>query len=1053
MIKKSIGIFIVTSIMVNISVFSQEITKKYKINYEFDSTLDENEESFVNNLFKKIDEEIIDNGYDQKKSSHNEGQIILPLSSLEMKEGNNSFIESIEYSDFHKYFFIKRYNSIKQLYTYYLFDNKTGVIIRSYIDVLEIKIVDKDSKVVIIYNDRWEEKSINDNIEIFKSNYESTTDQYGKLNGGIKILNNDYFLIIEGKRQNEEGQLFSIRQNKIEKTFKDGDASYMEQVKISFDKRYLGITGTQKSLETRYTIIYDLKLNQEVLRLKNSFFQSWATKTNKFIFSNKNNIREYDLTTSKETLKIELDRYGEVSYCKNDSMIAVSPEQYAFESRTIIFYDCISGKINKEIPGSSFDINPKNYKYFIVREFDRGDNLDVLYDFNSFSQVLKLKPKEKMNFTPSGQCLIMNNSIIELKNSKIIASYEKSSANITYDEEDNLLVTDLGEVFEFFDISKKIKYFLYANNEGWLIFDSKKRYDCSQSFSDRIYFSCDQNYGNEKGVPDSYFNKKMKVPNLWSTIKKGLYGKIIAPVINDCNADQSNYNQGIALLDLPFKKPSIDDYEMATANFIVDSENQYVNLKNYSGKRIRVLHTGVMYTCDIWNSSESNLLFTYYVDYFGGFMALTPDGYFTSTSQFHGKVVLSINDTLVEFSQLNYNYYRPDILNGILSTNILKNRKNNISNGIATPPIVEINFLKNSSNRGIVVEADNDSKDIQLSVKAVNMGGGIKNIQIFNNGKIVNEINPPKGLLKDTLITIVTLDAIIGKNEIQAFGTSDDNTQSMPASLIYDFDPKIKKESKPNMYIVAIGIDNYKNIKYNLKYCTKDMNSFCEGIHSVSTELFDSIYVNKIENNNATRENVLNALANVSSLSTPEDVFIFFYAGHGIGLENNETTDFYFITHGVTQMTNIVNSSANGISGYEIKDYLKRIKANKQILFLDACNSGTILDQFVGARGVEYESSISKLSRSAGVYVFAATTNTQTAKEYPQLNHGAFTYVLLQAFKGISRDDCEITASGLDYFINIELPKVTKKYKGTEQYPTTFKNGQDFPIGHKCKID
>ncbi len=43
----------------------------------------------------------------------------------------------------------------------------------------------------------------------------------------------------------------------------------------------------------------------------------------------------------------------------------------------------------------------------------------------------------------------------------------------------------------------------------------------------------------------------------------------------------------------------------------------------------------------------------------------------------------------------------------------------------------------------------------------------------------------------------------------------------------------------------------------------------------------------------------------------------------------------------------------------------------------------------------------------------------------------------------------QITVLSIKAFVDDQIPVITKKYKGEEQFPTTFIWGQDFPIGVK----
>ena len=454
----------------------------------------------------------------------------------------------------------------------------------------------------------------------------------------------------------------------------------------------------------------------------------------------------------------------------------------------------------------------------------------------------------------------------------------------------------------------------------------------------------------------------------------------------------------------------------------------------------------------VWDIKSGNLKTTSYFDIEGGFLTFTPEGYFSKSERFLGKVSFLINNSNISFDQLYENYYRPDIIRAVFSNQVTPIIKtSNINNGVKLPPSLKINLSK-SKNRGVVIEqVENPLVSINLIIS--DAGGGISGYKLFNNNKLIEDKILIPSIIKDSIVTDISFEASAGKNLIYAVAISSDGIESKPVSVEYIYSPNSKQNtpSKPNIYIISIGINEYKNQKYNLNYCVNDMNSFTDTIKLISQKIFENVWIRKISNDQATKLNVINALEEVSKLAKPEDVFIFYYAGHGIALNNNVATTFFLVTQSVTQMTDLNNCINNGISDIEIKNLFKKIKANKQISFIDACNSGAMAEQF-SIRGAAEENAIAKLSRSTGSAIFASTTSDQYATEFTQIGHGVFTFVLLNALGGkASLDNCQITAATLKGFIDEEVPILTLKYKGTSQYPTTFMFGQDFPIGIKCK--
>ncbi|MBK8661156.1 MAG: hypothetical protein IPN18_04870 [Ignavibacteriales bacterium] len=75
-----------------------------------------------------------------------------------------------------------------------------------------------------------------------------------------------------------------------------------------------------------------------------------------------------------------------------------------------------------------------------------------------------------------------------------------------------------------------------------------------------------------------------------------------------------------------------------------------------------------------------------------------------------------------------------------------------------------------------------------------------------------------------------------------------------------------------------------------------------------------------------------------------------------------------------------------------------KIKAQKQLILIDACQSGKALENFA-MRGPQSEKAIIDLSKSRGLYIMAASEADQTAKEVNDLGHGVFTYSLIEGLK------------------------------------------------------
>jgi uncharacterized caspase-like protein len=232
-----------------------------------------------------------------------------------------------------------------------------------------------------------------------------------------------------------------------------------------------------------------------------------------------------------------------------------------------------------------------------------------------------------------------------------------------------------------------------------------------------------------------------------------------------------------------------------------------------------------------------------------------------------------------------------------------------------------------------------------------------------------------------------------------------------------------------------------------LNYATADATSFKEAIEKGGSSIFNKTNVIFIGDDKATKDGISAELEKIKTAANPKDVFIFYYAGHGV---LNEKKEFFLVPHDVTQLYGQDEALVQkGLSANQLQQFSKDIKAQKQLFILDACQSAGALDQIVAARGAAEEKAIAQLARATGTHWLTASGSEQFASEFSQLGHGTFTYVLLEALSGKADKggDKKITVKELDAYLQEQVPEITAKYKGTPQYPASYGFGNDFPIG------
>lgn len=399
-------------------------------------------------------------------------------------------------------------------------------------------------------------------------------------------------------------------------------------------------------------------------------------------------------------------------------------------------------------------------------------------------------------------------------------------------------------------------------------------------------------------------------------------------------------------------------------------------------------------------------------------------------------------------------FYTPRLLSRILEGENFAAPVVNI-NTIKDAPKVKISAAEMQRN----LEVDNDvamynttKEQITIKVQADCPTDGVTEIRLFQNGKLVETtrnlvVEDEKTAEKSTTKSFV-VNLAPGENRFKAIAFNTERTESKPAELLVKYKQPVNEQpvtSTTTLHLIVVGVNSYKNPKYNLNYALADATSFSEAMISGSKELFAKTNTVFIKDADATKEGMIAAFEKVKAAAKPQDLFVFYYAGHGV---INDKGQFFLVPYDVTQLYG--NDGAleqKGFSAVALQQMSKDIKAQKQLFILDACQSAGALNSVVSARGAAEEKAIAQLARSTGTYWLTASSSEQFASEFSQLGHGSFTYCLLQAFKGEANPgDSKLTVKILDAYLQTKVPEVTQKYKGTVQYPVSYSYGNDFPI-------
>lgn len=239
--------------------------------------------------------------------------------------------------------------------------------------------------------------------------------------------------------------------------------------------------------------------------------------------------------------------------------------------------------------------------------------------------------------------------------------------------------------------------------------------------------------------------------------------------------------------------------------------------------------------------------------------------------------------------------------------------------------------------------------------------------------------------------------------------------------------------SSPHLYVISIGISQYRDPSMNLQYAAKDARQIENLITNSAKRFLNSPEEENVNGyllaNDTTqkaippvRENIKEVFQSVSRIAKPEDIVVVFFAGHATYAAN--TKNLYFLTADAksTEIGGLENNVA--ISDDVLFQWLQQIRAQKKVLILDACNSGSVIENYNSlGRTIDGDrlKALERLKDRAGMIILAAAAKSQPAYETSFVEQGLLTYAILESVK---------TGSGLHDGAMMEVTKLFQDAAG-----------------------
>lgn len=248
------------------------------------------------------------------------------------------------------------------------------------------------------------------------------------------------------------------------------------------------------------------------------------------------------------------------------------------------------------------------------------------------------------------------------------------------------------------------------------------------------------------------------------------------------------------------------------------------------------------------------------------------------------------------------------------------------------------------------------------------------------------------------------------------------------------------KATLPNLYILAIGISQYREAALRLEYPAKDARDLVALLRQQAGKLYGQVHATTLLDREGTRSRILSELARLRRSVSEDDVVLVFLAGHGVSDALTGRYHFYPADADPADMATTTLPAA------DLRNVMLTLPG-KVVLMLDTCHAGGALDR----RAALHEGDVSRLAAQmataeSNIVVFTASTGMQVARESARWGNGVFTKAVLEGLRG--RADLaasgHVSVSQLEAYVSKRVRELTEE----QQTPSTMKptSTVDYPI-------
>ena len=459
------------------------------------------------------------------------------------------------------------------------------------------------------------------------------------------------------------------------------------------------------------------------------------------------------------------------------------------------------------------------------------------------------------------------------------------------------------------------------------------------------------------------------------------------------------------------------------------------------------------------------------------FVAVTPDQYYRASKTRIKGVAFRVKEQLYPFEQFDLRFNRPDVVLhrlGMAPSDLVQSYRFAYERRLKKMGLTEQMLGRDFHLPEVEILTTDvpvsvNAAVLTLRVKAADSKYTLDRLNVFVNDVPVYGTAglPVPNRQVQTHEQELHVPLVPGRNKVQVSVLNQQGVESLKQTV---YTTSTAQAPPPQVYVVGIGVSEYKDKAYNLRYAAKDANDLLNTYRAIEQRQGNQsqVHVLSLTDRKATRQEILKAKDWLKQ-SKINDLVVVFAAGHGM---TDEQSNYYFGTHDIDPH----HPATNGLPYEEFENLLDGIPALQKLLLLDTCFSGEIekdqavviaqaetggsgtvkMRAFKAARGVTVTADtggtssggatqggprlsadmlkfqqdwFADLRRGTGAAVISSSSGNEYSLEGEQWKNGVFTYALLTGLKNRGADvnhDQAITVSELQAYVIDQVRKLTE---------------------------